>query len=249
MSTFKGMSLSGVVLRGRYATLPSSYASRKMGHEYTFNDPAKVLINSGKVETVYDLSGQGRHFTQTVAGSRPTFNLGSGATFLDQFLESTLSQISDTDGTLFMTLRFDRASTEEYLFSKGDGTAGDGNAYSWQKTSANLKRSILAVGLSAGIQGNIAVTDTTTFRVYCFQKKKIYQSTNEEDVTIVAAGGDEMWFNSPTGGTQRTCIGKRAGTINNYGRFTLMSDHYMNDVLPNTEVVKVINGLKIYHGL
>jgi len=156
---------------------------------------------------------------------------------------------TDSSGTLFMVLRFDRASTDEYLFSKGDGTVGDGNSYSMFKPSANTKRTILATGASPGIQGNIPVSDTTTFRVYCFQKNQIYQNQMQEDITVIGAGGNNLWFVSPSGGTQRMCIAKRAGTIANYGRFTCKAIHYMDTALANVDIIKIVNGLRNFYGI
>jgi len=212
MSTLQGGSFAGMTVISKFSALPSDYASWMMGLEFTDNNPAKVLITGGNVETVYDQSGQGRDYTQTVAASRPLFTAGLGATFFDDFLESTINMPTDSSGTLFMVLRFDRASTDEYLFSKGDGTVGDGNSYSIFKPAANTKRTILATGASPGIQGNIPVSDTTTFRVYCFQKNQIYQNQMQEDITVIGAGGNNLWFVSPSGGTQRMCIAKRAVT-------------------------------------
>lgn len=248
MTKIHGGKISGMRIDLNALAMPADFASWKMGLEFTDNNPAKVLLNSGNVETVYDQSGEGRDFTQSVSGSRPSFSAGVGATFNDDFLESS-NVITDSDGTLMMVLRFDRASTDELLFSKGDGTGGDGNAFSWMKTSANLKRSILAVGLNPGIQGNITVTDTTTFRVYTFQKTKIFHTSIEEDITIIGAGGASLWFGSATGGTQRMTIAKRAGTIGNYGRVTIKAIHYFDEHLPNSSVIKLRNGLKSYYGI
>lgn len=248
MSKLSGGKFSGLKIDLNALALPTSFASWKLGLEFTDNNPAKLLINSGNVETAYDQSGQGRDFTQSVSGSRPSFSAGVGATFNDDFLE-TSSLITDTEGTLMMVLRFDRTNTEEILFSKGDSSTGDGNASSWIKTSANLKRSILAVGLNAGIQGNITVTDTTTFRVYTFQKGKIFHTSTEEDITILGQGGANIWFNSASGGTQRMTIAKRAGTIANYGRFTAKAIHYFDETLNNNNIVKLSNGLKALYGI
>lgn len=249
MTKLSGGKFSGGKYLGKFSALPEDYASWKLGLRFTENDPGKVLINSGNVETVYDQSGSGRDFTQSVAGSRPAFTLGTGATFFDDFMECTSSLITDTAGTLFITARMDRTNTDEYLFSKGDSLLGDGDALSWYKVAANQKRSIQAAGVSPGIQGNITVTDTTTFRVYTFQKRQIYQNTMQEDLTVIGAGGNNLWFNNPTGGTQRMTIAKRAGTIANYGRVTIKSIDYMDAELNNQDIIKIVNGIRSKYGI
>lgn len=249
MTKLSGGKFSGMNLRGSFSALPDSYASWKMGLRFTENDPLKVLITSGAVETVYDQSGQGRDYTQSVSASRPSFTVGVGATFNDQFLESVLNMPTDSAGTLFMVVRFDRANTEEYLFSKGDSTVVDGNAYSWRKNSTNEKRSVLATGVSPGIQGNIMLTDTTNFRVLVFQMQQIYQNSAQEDISVIGAGGNNLWFNSPSGGTQRMCIARRSGSQANYGRFTCKSIDYMNVTLANQDIIKIVNGLKTKYGI
>lgn len=245
----------GIIVRSNFVAYPQDYSSWKMGLFFSENDASKVLLNGGNVETVYDKSYAAtvdfapRDFTQSVAGSRGAFTAGVGTTFNDDFMECTSNLITDSEGTLLMVLRFDRTNTEEYIFSKADSTAGDGNGFSFEKNASNLKRTILAVGVSGGIQGDVAVTDTTTFRVYVLQKNRIFQNAAQDTITVVGAGGNTYWFNTPTGGTQRMCIAKRAGTIANYGRFTCKAMHYFNTTLSPADVVKLVNGQKSYYNI
>lgn len=255
MTKVSGAILTGMKLKGKNIAQPSDFASWKLGLEFSENNGSKILINGGNVETVYDQSGEGRDFTQATAGNRPAFTAGLGAIFAGgtDFLQMTTNLITDAIGTLMAVARMDAVDGNGTFLSKGDSTVSDGNAFSCQKgnvSEGNSKKTLYAAGTSPGINGSIAITDTTTFRVYVYQKNKLFLNSAEDDVTV---RNNTPWFNVPSGGTQRMTIGKHAGSITGAGGIylygALKEMVYFDEALNNSDVVKLINGLIQKYGL
>jgi len=248
MSIIQGANIRGANVLGRFTAFPNEFAS--LGMDLDFLDTGSITLDgSNNIETILDLTSQNRDFTQATPSLRPAFITNVGAQFVDDFLEHTTNFITDSAGTIMLVVRFDRLNTIEYFFSQGDSAVLDGNAWEFIKnpSTSNNIRSQLTVGTTPGIGSSLAITDTSTFRVVTIQKNNIYINSMAQDLVLYGSAPTERWFNSvPV--NNRIAIGRSAGSqATRFGRVTLKRVSYFNQELSNQDIIKLVNGLRLYY--
>ncbi|MFN7609452.1 MAG: hypothetical protein ACK5QX_00730 [bacterium] len=251
MSIIQGANIQGANILGRFTSMPADFASRTL--DLDFLDSANYSLDgSSNYQSINDLSGQGRNFSQATASLRPAFIAGVGAQFVDDHLEHSSNLITDSTGTVIAVVRFDRANSVERFISQGNTAVADGDSFSCGKrdspNSNRIYKELLAAGNSQ-MAGDLAITDTSTFRVYTIQKSGIYINSMQQDLILNGTSPLARWFDNTIAlGANRLFIGGlvRSAPIS-YSRFTMKRISYFNTELSNQDVIKLVNGLRLYY--
>jgi hypothetical protein len=251
MTKLKGGKYKGARIRGRFTSMPNEYASLRL--DLDFLDAANYSLDgSNNYQSINDLSGQGRNFSQATASLRPAFIAGVGAQFVDDHLEHSSNLITDSTGTVIAVVRFDRANSVERFLSQGNTGVADGDSLNFGKrdspNSNRIYKELLAAGNSQ-MTGDLTITDTSTFRVYTIQKSAIYINSMQQDLILNGTSPLARWFdNTIPLGANRLFIGGlvRSAPIS-YSMFTMKRISYFNTELSNQDVIKLVNGLRLYY--
>lgn len=249
MSNLSGMALKGMAINGKYSAMPADFASLRL--DLDFLNTASITFNGSNISQINDASGQSRHFSQATSALQPGWTAGLGATFNSDFLECASNLITDSDGTFMIVVRFDRTNTVEFLFGTGDSAVADGDSFDFSKTSSvsgNNVRSTFRAGTLPGIGSSTAITDTTTFRIFVFQRDNIYVNTGQETLMLYGSTPLNRWFFlAPT--PNRMAIARNAGSLANFGLITVKRVSYFNAKLANGDIIRIVNGLKTYYNI
>jgi hypothetical protein len=248
MGTIIGAKMIGVKLLGKFVYAPTELSGRTL--DLDFLDSGSITFNSTRVSQIDDSSGSARHFSQSTDASRPEWTAGLGAVFNDDFLECA-SAITDSDGTFIFVARFDRVDTQERIFTCGNSAIADGDGFEFRKNSSantNNIRTVYYVGTAPGTGFSTAITDTTTFRVYVFQRDAIYINNAEQNLVLYGSAPVARWFDDAST-ANRMMIGRNAGSAAAYGRFTAKRILNYDRKLTNAEIIGLVNYLKTYYGI
>ncbi|MFN7703495.1 MAG: hypothetical protein ACK5OS_02645 [Chryseotalea sp.] len=251
MSIVRGANMRGANLLGRFIAMPNEFAS--LGMDLDFLNLASMTLDvSNNIQAILDATSQDRDFTQPTASLRPAFIAGVGAQFVDDHLEHSANLITDNTGTVMAVVRFDRANSAETFLSQGNNAIADGDSLVFNKrNSANgnrIAKELAAIGTSS-MSGELAITDTTNFRVITIQKSAIYINSMQQDLILSPNSPLARWFdNTISLGANRMFIGAlvRSAPIT-YARVTLKRVSYFNSELNNQDVIRLVNGLRLYY--
>jgi hypothetical protein len=246
-----GCEIEAADLLGSFTAMPNEFAS--LGMDLDFLNLASITLDgSNNIQTILDATSQDRDFTQATASLRPAFVAGVGAQFVDDHLEHSANLITDTTGTVMAVVRFDRANSVERFLSQGNTAVADGDSLNCGKRDSSNNNRIYKELLAAGnstMSGDLSITDTSVFRVYTIQKTSVYINSMQQDLILSGTSPLARWFdNSITNGANRMYIGGlvRSAPIS-YSRFTIKRLSYFNTELNNQDVIKLVNGLRLYY--